>query len=169
MPAADRQRIERDGLLIRTFEPDDAGAAWDLHIEGILDVAGVHYERDNVWDKDVRDIPGHYLQPGHHFWVVEDGGRIIAMNAIRRHDDTTAEIKRMRVTKDRRRRGIARLLLEIAEDFCRAAGYTRIVLDTTDRQEAAKVMYANHGYTETSSRWIEPFSTTLRFYEKHLR
>ncbi len=175
MPAAGRQRIERDGLLIRTFEPGDAEAAWDLHIEGILDVAAAHQMRDEVWDKDVRDIPGHYLQPGAHFWVVEDSlpaagreRRIIAMNAIRRHDDTTAEIKRMRVTKDRRRQGIARLLLEIAEDWCRAAGYIRIVLDTTDRQEAAKVMYTNHGYTETSNRWLESFSTTLRFYEKHL-
>ncbi len=174
MPAADRQRIERDGLLIRTFESGDAEAAWDLHIEGILDVAVAHHTRDEVWDKDVRDIPGHYLQPGSHFWVVEDAApvraeaRVIAMNAIRRHDDTTGEIKRMRVTKDRRRQGIARLLHDIAEDFCRHAGYTRIILDTTDRQEAAKVMYTNHGYTETSSRWIEPLETTLRYYEKHL-
>ena len=95
-------------------------------------------------------------------------GPVIAMNAIRRIDATTAEIKRMRVTKDRRRQGIARLLLEIAEDYCRAAGYTRIILDTTDLQEAAKVMYTNHGYTETSSSWLEPLSTTLRYYEKHL-
>ena len=175
MSAADRQRIERDGLLVRTFEPDDADAAWDLHIEGILDLVGADYKREEIWDKDVRDIPAHYLQLGCHFWVVEDAapvraaGTIIAMNAIRRHDDTTAEIKRMRVTKARRRQGIARLLLEVAEDFCRAAGYTRIILDTTDRQEAAKVMYANHGYTETSSRWVEPINTTIRYYEKHLR
>lgn len=174
MPAADRQRIERDGLLIRTFEPRDAEAAWDLHIEGILDVAVAHHTSNEDWDKDVRDIPGHYLQSGAHFWVVEDAApvraeaRIIAMNAIRRHDDTTAEIKRMRVTNDRRRQGIARLLLEIAEDFCRTAGYARIILDTTDRQEPAKVMYTSHGYTETSSRWIEPLETTLRYYEKHL-
>ena len=49
MPAVDRQRIERDGLVIRTFEPDDAEAAWDLHVEGILDVGGAHYERDEIW------------------------------------------------------------------------------------------------------------------------
>jgi GNAT superfamily N-acetyltransferase len=168
MSSVDRQRIERDGLVIRTFEPDDADVVWDLHIEGILDSSGADYERDPKWDEDVRDIPKRYLQPGFHFWVVEEDGRVIAMNAVRRHDDTTAEIKRMRVTEQRRRQGIARSLLEIAEDFCRDAGYTRIVLDTTDRQEAAKVMYANHGYAETSSRWIEPIQTTIRYYEKHL-
>ena len=169
MSGVERQRIERDGLLIRTFEPDDADAVWDLHLEGLLDMGASDYERDSRWDEDVRDIPKHYLQPGSHLWVVDDTDRLIAMNAIRRVDASTGEIKRMRVTTDRRRQGIARVLLEIAEDFCRNAGYTRIVLDTTDRQEAAKLMYARHGYTETTNRWLEPIQTTIRYYEKHLR
>jgi GNAT superfamily N-acetyltransferase len=169
MSCVDRQRIECGGLVIRTFEPEDAAAVWDLHLEGLESIRSFFPTTDPKWDQDVRDIPKHYLQPGSHFWVVEDTDRLIAMNAIRRVDDATAEIKRMRVTTDHRCQGIARLLLEIAEDFCRDTGYTRIVVDTTDRQEAAKIMYANYGYTETSNRWLEPIQTTIRYYEKHLR
>ena len=189
MPA-DRERIERDGYRIRTFEPADAAIAWDLHVEGLIDqTTDVH--SDPAWDDDVRAIPEHYLKPGHHFWVVEPldpppstpdpsaipltpspsdpaARPIIATNAIRRIDDTTAEIKRMRVTKSHRRRGIARILVEIAEDFCRRNGYQRIILDTTNHQQPAQHLYESLGYTRTHEQPLPALNLTLIHYQKPL-
>lgn len=163
----DRERIERDGYLIRTFEPADAAIAWDLHVEGLIDNStDVH--QDPAWDADVRAIPEHYLTPGSHFWVVEDAGSVVATSAVRRIDDTTAEIKRMRVTKTHRRRGIARLLVEVAEDFCRRNGYQRIILDTTDRQQPAQRLYESLNYTRTHEQPLPAIGLTLIHYQKPL-
>jgi GNAT superfamily N-acetyltransferase len=162
-----RERIERDGYLIRTFEPDDAAAAWDLHVEGLIDNStDVH--QDPAWDADVRAIPEHYLISGSHFWVVADADRLVATSAVRRIDETTAEIKRMRVTRTHRRRGIARLLVEIAEDFCRRNGYQRIILDTTDRQQAAQRLYESLNYTRTHEEPLLALGLTLIHYQKPL-
>lgn len=181
----DHELLERsppgwDGppLIIRTYEPRDRDAVWDLHVEGLVDMNTWDGSRDSEWDADVRHVEPHYLVPGSHFWVVESPSPrpatrdpappLIATSAVRRHDDTAAEIKRMRVTKAYRRRGIARLLVEIAEDFCRRSGYSSIVLDTTDRQQPAQRLYESLGYTRTGSRWLEPLQTHLRFYAKEL-
>lgn len=166
----ERERVERDGLVVRTYRPDDSNAVWDLHMEGMLDTGAADYERDPAWDDDVRHIQEQYLQPGSHFWVAEDTGHpgLIACSAVRRIDDTTGEIKRMRVTKSRRRQGIALLLLEIAEAFCARQGYERIVLDTTDRQAAAQQLYLGNGYIETGSKFLGSMNTTLRYYAREL-
>ncbi len=164
----ERERVERDGLVVRTYLPNDSSAVWELHMEGLLATGADGYKRDSKWDEDVRHIQEQYLQPGSHFWVVEDAGQVglIACSAVRRIDDTTGEIKRMRVTKSRRRQGIALLLLEIAEAFCARQGYKRIVLDTTDRQVAAQQLYLRNGYIETGSKFLESISTTLCYYAK---
>lgn len=163
----ERERIERDGLLIRTFEPADAAAAWDLHVEGLL-ATTTDIHQDPAWDADVRAIADHYLKPGHHFWVVEHAGEVVATNAIRRIDDTTAEIKRMRVTRTHRRRGVARLLVDIAEDFCRRNGYQRIILDTTNRQQPAQRLYESLDYTRTHEEPLPALGLTLIHYQKPL-
>jgi ribosomal protein S18 acetylase RimI-like enzyme len=94
----------------------------------------------------MRKVEAHYLGEGSQFWVVEEQGRLIGMVAIRGLGPGTAELKRMRVAGDRRRRGLGQRLLELAERFCRAHGYKRIVLDTTDRMEAARGLYEKNGY-----------------------
>jgi GNAT superfamily N-acetyltransferase len=164
------ERIVKNGMVVRTYLATDANAVWDLHMEGLLDSGANDYERDPKWDDDVRQIQDHYLRAGSHFWVVEAAGSdgLIACAAVRQIDETTGEIKRMRVTKSRRRQGIALLLIEIAEAFCARQGYERVVLDTTDRQAAAQQLYLNNGYVETGSKSLTSISTTLRYYGKRI-
>lgn len=167
-----QERIERDGLIIRTVEPADFDAIWELHVEGLRDsgtwVGEAH--RDPAWDADVRDPIAAYLERGGHFWVaaVADATGLIATAAVRRVDDLTADLKRMRVTAAHRRRGIGRILAGVAEDWCRRSGISRMVLDTTDRQQPAQRLYECLGYVRVRSRWLEPLDTYLRYYEKYL-
>lgn len=57
-----------------------------------------------------------------------------------------AEIKRMYVAEAYRRRGLARVVLAELEASARAAGVTRIRLETGHRQPEAMALYGSSGY-----------------------
>lgn len=59
-----------------------------------------------------------------------------------------AELKRMYVTPAARGRGLARAILAELERTAAAAGKTRILLETGDRQPEAIALYTSAGYLE---------------------
>jgi putative acetyltransferase len=79
------------------------------------------------------------------FWVAEDG-RVIGMVGIEPHGSDSAELRRMAVDRRHRRKGVARELLATAEAYCRASGYRKIVLSTSELQVAARRLYEASGY-----------------------
>ena len=166
MATTNRIRLTESHLVIRTYEPRDWERVWELHLEGLRDTRAAFPDANPGWDEDLHNIEAVYLGKGSHFWVVEEEGRLIGMVAVHRKDATTAELKRMRVAGDRRGRGLGQRLLELVEDFCRKTGYRRVVLDTTDRQEAARRLYEKNGYTVVSAMPIPPL--TLFFFRKEL-
>ena len=70
----------------------------------------------------------------------------VACGAVRRLDQTTAEIKRMYVNPSVRGRGIGRALVEALEREARLVGVTRIVLETGTRLASAIKLYEAMGY-----------------------
>ncbi len=62
-------------------------------------------------------------------------------------EDGDAEIKRMFVVREARGRGFARAVLAELEATAAAAGRTRMVLETGQRQPEAIALYASCGYT----------------------
>lgn len=60
--------------------------------------------------------------------------------------DGDAELKRMFVIEEMRGRGIARRVLAALEEDARAAGRTRMVLETGPRQPEAVALYTSSGY-----------------------
>jgi GNAT superfamily N-acetyltransferase len=158
------------GLVLRHYEKRDADQVMALHLEGLRDT-GAYYPAgaepgESPWDADLKRIEETYLGPGCNFWVIEDRSRLIAMTAVQRIDDSTAQLKRMRVARDRRRMGLGQALLDAAEQFCRSHGYRRIVLDTTDRQQAARRLYEKNGYGRTGERRLGEM--LMIYYEKRL-
>jgi putative acetyltransferase len=93
--------------------------------------------------------------PGVVFWTARDGDRVVGCAALKRLDDTHAEVKSMRTAADRARQGIASRLLGAVLDHARAAGYRRLSLETgsEDFFAAARALYARHGFVE-----CEPFA-----------
>ncbi|MEV6260932.1 GNAT family N-acetyltransferase [Streptomyces sp. NPDC051784] len=63
------------------------------------------------------------------------------------YSDGDAEIKRMFVTAEARGNGLARRILAALEADARAAGRTRMVLETGDQQPEAIALYTSSGYT----------------------
>ena len=70
----------------------------------------------------------------------------VGCGAVRRLDETTAELKRMYVDPAVRGQGIGRALVEALEREARLLGITRIVLETGTRLSPAIKLYQGMGY-----------------------
>ena len=97
---------------------------------------------DTAIREELGRIQDHY---GDSFWVAEEGGAVVGMVGIERHDDAV-ELRRMAVAPEHRRRGLGRQLLETAEAFARRAGYAKIVLSTSELQAPAMRLYESSAY-----------------------
>ena len=84
------------------------------------------------------------------FLLGELGGDPVACGGLRRQDPETAEIKRMYVVPDSRRRGLARTMLSQLEHAATTAGYSRVVLESGRKQPEALALYLASGYTPVS-------------------
>ena len=78
--------------------------------------------------------------------VVYEGEQAVACGCWKNVDDTTAEIKRIYVLPEWRRKGAARLLLRELEKNAAAAGKTRAVLETAPTTEDSHTLYLSSGY-----------------------
>ena len=87
------------------------------------------------------------VPPDGRFVIAYQDGEPVACGAIRRHDDDTAEIKRMWVRPGARGRGFAKVVLRELESTAVARGYHALVLETGLRQPEALALYESHGYT----------------------
>lgn len=106
---------------------------------------------------------GQFEPPDGSFLVGYRDGRPVASAAWRRlspesagTEVVTAEIKRVYVALEFRRRGIARAMVLALEQDAHAAGIERLVLETGPMQPAAIAMYRAMGYTDTApGGWSE--------------
>jgi GNAT superfamily N-acetyltransferase len=84
--------------------------------------------------------------PAGAFVVVLAGDRAVGCGGLKRLSEDTCEIKRMYLRPEVRGLGLASRLLRALEERAAAAGYTRVRLDTGDRQPAAMHLYATREY-----------------------
>lgn len=86
-------------------------------------------------------------------------GAPVCCGAVKRLDDSTAEIKRMFVVPTARGLGHARRLLAGLEDAARRRGYARVRLDTGPKQPEARAMYDRAGYVEIDDYNANPLAS----------
>ena len=93
---------------------------------------------------------GQLAIPEVRFFVMRDHGLPVGMGAFKRIDDRHAEIKSMHVLAEVRGRGFSRRMLDHLTDEARAAGYTRLSLETGVQPTfiAARALYAKAGFAE---------------------
>lgn len=78
-------------------------------------------------------------------------GSPVGCGALREFDRSTAEVRRMYVRPEYRRRHVGRAILAHLIASARELGYERIILETGNKQRAAISLYENQGF-----RPIEP-------------
>jgi GNAT superfamily N-acetyltransferase len=102
--------------------------------------------------------PAHFDPPrGLYLLAYDENGEAVASGGWRAQDaspegyaDGDAEIKRMFVVARARGRGLARAILAELERTAAAAGRTRMVLETGQRQPEAIALYRSCGYQPVS-------------------
>lgn len=145
--------VDRE-LVLRAVGLDDPVAA--AMVEAVQQEYVVRYGGRDAMTVD----PAEVLPPEGLFLVAELAGRPAGCGGWRRHgraedgggDSASAsasvvELKRMYVDPGARRRGVAAALLAALERAAAAAGHTRVVLNSGDRQPEALALYARAGYT----------------------
>jgi GNAT superfamily N-acetyltransferase len=141
-----------DDIEIRAFARDDAVGVRELFVRvnrllapaNMKDVFEAYIVRS--LDEEIDRISDYYRERQGGFWVAVDGGKIVGMFGLESSGEDAMEIRRMYVDPDLRRRGIARRMLQLAEQECRRRGRVRIVLSTSELQREALSLYRSAGY-----------------------
>ena len=107
---------------------------------------------------DIENLEEYYVLPArNNLFIAFDGDKIIATVAIRGYDkdyeffknyskENTASIWRLMVDEKYRRQGVARKLIEYAENFARDNDYREIYLNTHRYLKAAIAFWESLGY-----------------------
>jgi ribosomal protein S18 acetylase RimI-like enzyme len=93
--------------------------------------------------------------PGNHFWVaVNPHKQVVGMIGVQHHEEGNAQIRRLRVAQDHRRRGIGSALLETSLRFCQLKGYIKIMLDTYMEREPAIALFQKFRFRHERTRTV---------------
>jgi ribosomal protein S18 acetylase RimI-like enzyme len=146
------QSQEETSIAVRSFKPTDLPACRKLYIEGLI--AGKIAENDTGLDID--DIESAYMNvPGCHFWVaVLPGGEVAGMIGVQQHDEGVGEIRRLRVAKGHRRKGIGAALVETAVKYCQEHQYLKLTLDTFMEREPAIKLFEKFRFRHSRTRTV---------------
>ena len=151
-------------MEVRSYENKDFEEIWELHNAALSHVNA--HGGNGVWDDDLKNIQSVYLDNGGQFLVGLDDQKIVAMGALKKVDQKTVEIKRMRVHPSKQGLGYGKQMLSELTQNARKIGYSKVVLDTTTKQIAAQQMYLKDGFKEVKRGKMGSFEVI--FYEKEL-
>ena len=93
-----------------------------------------------TFEREVAGLPGDYAEPRGCLLLAEVENCDVGCVALRplENDSSAAELKRLFVRPHVRGAGVGRVLVTVAIEFARAAGYQRLQLDTRDSMQAAQ-------------------------------
>jgi len=104
-------------------------------------------------------------------WIVDEGGKLMGCVAIVEASEAQGQLRWLLLVPHLRRRGLGRMLVEEAVDFCREAGYASVFLWTVEGLEGALHLYESLGFelTEEETHSIWGAVVTEQRYELKLR
>jgi GNAT superfamily N-acetyltransferase len=172
-PARDADEVEvrpaRDSDQVELRSARDSDAAGLIALIG-----GVYAEYPNcildvdTEERDLLAIATAFAQKPGAIWVAEHFGVVIASSGVVFHGSGAApkaELKKVYVRRDWRRRGVASRLCDLAEGAARKRGATEIVAWSDSRFVEAHHFYERRGYErDGQSRHLHDLSATLEFH-----
>jgi len=134
-------------ITIRSFEESDQDQVVRLVLSIQNDEFGIPVTAAE--QPDLRDVAGHYVRPGGHFWVAASGPSVVGTIGLLNIGEQDLALRKMFVAPAWRGRehGVGARLLDSALDWARRGGFRRILLGTVDQFQAAQRFYQKHGFT----------------------
>jgi GNAT superfamily N-acetyltransferase len=157
-------KIVETEVTIRPFAEQDAAQVRELFIAvnrllsppDLRDAFEVYIER--ALAEEIDRIPIYYGEQNGGFWVAIRGDKVVGTFGLERASGDAMELRRMYVDPSARRQGIARQMLQLAEDECRRRRVKRLELSTAEIQQAALALYRNAGYRLVRVETVEVLS-----------
>lgn len=147
-PFAEQDAAQVRELFItvnRLISPPDLRDAFEAYIEHAL-------------TEEIDRLPAYYGERDGGFWVAVKSDKVVGTFGLERASDDAMELRRMYVDPSARRQGIARLMLQFAENECRRRRVKRLELSTAEIQHAAIALYKNAGYRLVREETVEVLS-----------
>ena len=140
------------GITIRPFEEHNSAQVRALFITvnrllsppNLRDAFEAYIER--ALTEEIDRIAAYYVERKGGFWVAIRGDEVVGTFGLERASDDAMELRRMYVDPAARREGIARQMLQFAEEECRRRNILRLELSTAEIQSAALALYRNAAY-----------------------
>jgi len=98
-----------------------------------------------------------FAPPRDRIFIAERGGRFLGSIAVKGLPKATAQLRFLLVEREARGLGLGRRLVRGVIDHARASGERRIVLDTASDLDAARGLYAAHGFRKIAETAGEPW------------
>lgn len=131
-------------ITILPFQPEYQAEVKNLILAGLAEHWG---QLDPTKNPDLNDIGLSYANAV--FLVARQNNRIVGTGALVPRSNDTAEIVRMSVTADMRRKGIGRMILQRLCEQAKLSGYRRLVLETTETWHEVIEFYKQFGFRVT--------------------
>ncbi|MFN3350792.1 GNAT family N-acetyltransferase [Pseudorhodoplanes sp.] len=125
----------------------------DLDAPDVIAMLDVHVTRaraeSGLGSSHALDRSG-LKSPAVRVWTLHDAERLAGIGALMRLNAEHGEVKSMYTAESHRRRGVARIMVEHIIAEARAAGFSRLSLDTGSWPyfKPAVALYRSHGFTE---------------------
>ncbi len=154
-----------EGLEVRRVRPEECAEAGAVTARAYEEYARPASPDWDAYLARIADVAG---RAGHTTVLVAlQGGRVVgtATVELERHIEADwhadvprdcANLRMVGVDPSQRRRGTARALVAACIDLARAAGRTRITLDTTEQMHAAHALYQSMGFRPTGPHELGP-------------
>jgi putative acetyltransferase len=108
------------------------------------------------FEKELFELPGAYAPPDGRLYAAFVGQQLAGSIALRRHDATSCEMKRLYLRPEFLGQGFGRLLAQHIIQDARQIGYQRILLDTLPSMQAAQSLYEKLGFREAQAYVFNP-------------
>jgi ribosomal protein S18 acetylase RimI-like enzyme len=120
------------------------------------------------FENELLELPGKYLPPDGRLYAAFVGEKLAGSVALRRHDATSAEMKRLYLRPEFHGLGLGKLMAQHIIEDARHAGYSRILLDTLPSMQAAQGMYEKLGFVEMQAYVFNPV-VGVRYMQLYLQ
>ena len=114
------------------------------------------------FDRELATLPGKYSRPRGRLYLAQFERKIAGCIALRPMDENgVCEMKRLFVREEFRGKGIGKMLTERIIADAREIGYHVMRLDTLQRMETARTLYANLGFTVIPAYYNNPMDEVV--------
>jgi len=149
---AERHRadFDADKVVVRLVADQDHAAVRELFRASMVE----GFVPDNDTGADIENIHEAYFADGGQsaLWVADYEDEVIGMIGVQKTSAHGAEIRRLRVRTDYRRRGLGTRLMEQALSFCRHHGYLKLTLDVRIERGPAIALFEKFGFQLNRTR-----------------